>query len=216
MYTPKHFSQTDHDQLQQFIAAYPLAVLICNSATGMDGNHIPLYLDERNGGYVLKGHIASANTLNSEVENHSSVLVIFQGPQGYISPDWYATKKEHGKVVPTWNYTAIYINGTISFITDNDWKLDMLNYLTNRQEQRAGTTWQVADAPAEFIDTMLSGIVGIEIVVDTLRSQWKLSQNQPEKNQDSVRAGLSQSSEPGSEALLAFMTNLRQGATTSA
>ncbi len=180
----KNFQQDDEAIIKQFIAEYPLGILVCSIQPELEANHIPLYFVEGPGGnHLLKGHIALENPLWEKVEKGADVLVVFQGPQAYISPNWYPTKHEHGKAVPTWNYATVHVNGEISFPTDKEWKLDMLNVLTDNMENTQEIPWQVSDAPDDYIQKMLKSIVGIEIEITSWRSQWKMSQNQPEKNQ---------------------------------
>ena len=209
MKIPKAFQQNDEQLIKQFIAEYPLGVLVCSTQSELEANHIPLYLIEgADGNHRLKGHIARANPLWKTVKENASVLVLFQGPQTYISPNWYPTKQEHGKAVPTWNYTAVHVNGDISFPTDREWMLDMLNVLTNKMEQGQEQPWQVSDAPEAYIDKMLNAIIGIEIDIKSWRCQWKMSQNQPSENQTGVMEGLTGSEQVGAESTLAFMNEM--------
>jgi transcriptional regulator len=124
MYIPKHFEQKDIAELTAFIKCYSFAIVVCDGVEGLEAHHLPLYLVEMSTGrYRLKGHIAKANALWQRVNEESSVLVIFQGPQSYISPSLYPSKKEHGKVVPTWNYASVHGKGKINFVHDAQWKL---------------------------------------------------------------------------------------------
>ncbi|MGH1542038.1 MAG: FMN-binding negative transcriptional regulator [Arenicella sp.] len=194
MYIPKKFRQDNQSQLVELIKDRPFATLVCTTSAGLEANHIPLLITatpENN--YRLKGHIAKANPLWKTVDNNSSVLVIFHGSQSYISPSFYPTKKEHGKVVPTWNYMSVHVKGNITFISESDWKLQMLTELTDHLENDEPSPWKVTDAPDVYIEKQLGGIVGIEITVESLEGQWKLSQNQPANNQMGVVDGLSTS-----------------------
>ncbi len=206
----KNFQQDDEAIIKQFIAEYPLGILVCSIQSELEANHIPLYFVEGSGGnHLLKGHIALANPLWEKVEKGADVLVVFQGPQAYISPNWYPTKHEHGKAVPTWNYATVHVNGEISFPTDKEWKLDMLNVLTDNMENTQEIPWQVSNAPDDYIQKMLKSIVGIEIEITSWRSQWKMSQNQPEKNQMGVLKGLESSEDFGSKETLTFMKKMQ-------
>ena len=210
MKIPKNFQQNDETLIKAFIAEYPLGVLVCSTQSELEANHIPLYIVEGfDGNHLLKGHIARANPLWEKVEEGADVLVIFQGPQTYISPNWYPTKQEHGKVVPTWNYSTVHVNGEISFPTDKEWMLDMLNVLTNNMESAQKVPWQVPDAPDDYIQKMLNAIVGIEVEIKSWRSQWKMSQNQPEENQLGVLKGLESSEKFGSDSTLKFMKRIK-------
>lgn len=191
MYIPKAFEQTDTDALHQAISEYPFATLVSQNQQGMDAMHIPLYLDKTDSNsFRLKGHIAKANPLWKNTDKHSDVLVIFQGPNSYISPNYYPSKKIHEKVVPTWNYVAIHVKGKITFIHDAAWKMDMLNVLTDEQEQTQNIPWSVADAPDDFIEKMSNAIVGIEINIESIVGQWKTSQNKSKDDKQGVVDGL--------------------------
>jgi transcriptional regulator len=186
MYTPSHFSETRLPVLHELISANPFATLVINDAQGLNANHIPLLLSAD--GQHLQGHVARANTLWQSAP--SECLVIFQGINGYISPNHYASKTEHGKVVPTWNYEVVQIKGTLQAIEDPIWLLALLNRLTNTHEQSQPKPWQVADAPLDYVSNLLKAIVGIEIHIAHIEGKFKLSQNQPPANKASLVARL--------------------------
>jgi len=191
MYLPKHFAQTDIAALHALMDAHPLATLVTHGPEGIDANHIPLHLDAGAGpNGTLRGHVARANPLARAAAVDVEILAIFQGPQSYISPTSYATKAEHGKVVPTWNYTAVHAWGRLRLIDDPQWLLAQVHTLTATHEAALQHPWQVSDAPADYIEKMLGAIVGIEIVIDRLVGKWKVSQNQPPANQASLVAAL--------------------------
>jgi transcriptional regulator len=191
MYLPKHFAQTDIAALHALMDAHPLATLVTHGPEGIDANHIPLHLDAGAGpNGTLRGHVARANPLARAAAVDREILAIFQGPQSYISPSGYATKAEHGKVVPTWNYTAVHAWGRLRLIDDPQWLLAQVRTLTTTHEAALPHPWQVSDAPADYIEKMLGAIVGIEIVIDRLVGKWKVSQNQPPANQASLIAAL--------------------------
>ena len=203
MYIPKHFTQTDKQALYDLIYDYPLATVVVNTRAGISANHIPLIICRERPGLVLQGHIAAANPLwKSEISGKT--LAIFQGPHAYISPSWYATKKQHGKVVPTWNYTSAHARGDLRFIDDDGWKMKFLHSLTDKQESRQPEPWSVADAPGDFTEKMLAAIVGLEIAVTELSGKWKVSQNQPEKNRAGVRDALCAGGNPDAEQLSGY------------
>lgn len=200
MHIPKAFEQTDPQELRKLIDEYPLATLIkLSSQQGgivADAQHTPLYwFSDPSGQRYLHGHIARANHFWEQ--GLPEVLCIFQGPQAYISPNWYPTKQQHGKAVPTWNYVAVHIRGTLAFIDDKHWKLAMLKTLTQKMETHIEThqedQWKIADAPADYIDKMLEGLIGIEITIQSIEGQFKLSQNQPMVNYEGIINGLGQS-----------------------
>jgi len=201
MYIPKHFVQDDQQQLLILIRDYPLATMVVQTPEGLAANHIPLIIDDENSSPLhLHGHIARANAL-SQIESPVDALVIFHGPQAYISPNWYATKQQHGKAVPTWNYSTVHVSASLRLVDDRAWKLNMIGRLTDKEEAPQAAPWKVADAPAAFTEGLLSSIVGIELVVSKIEGKWKVSQNQPLKNRDGVRQGLLDSGNSAAEYL---------------
>lgn len=197
MYLPKHFAETDLGVLHALMRAHPLATLVTQGPDGLDANHIPLKLDAGAGPHgTLRGHIARANPLASDAAVNRKILAIFKGPDSYISPSNYATKAEHGKVVPTWNYVAVHAHGELRLVDDRDWLLAQLEALTATHEAGLPQPWSIDDAPADYIGKMLGAVVGIEIVIDRLIGKWKVSQNQPAKNKTSLIAALEQSGHP--------------------
>ena len=191
MYLPKHFAETDPAALHGLMRAFPLATLVTEGPDGLDANHIPLHLDASAGpNGTLRGHIARANPLAANPAVNRKILAIFKGPDSYISPSHYATKAEHGKVVPTWNYVAVHAHGELRLIEDRDWLLGQLDTLTAEHEASQPHPWSVDDAPADYIGKMLGAIVGIEISINRLIGKWKVSQNQPAANQASLITAL--------------------------
>jgi len=195
MYVPEHFIEDDQESLCRLIRQNPLATLVVNGKDGLLANHIPLFVqaDEQKG-LFLQGHIARANSLWKEADE-ATVLAIFHGPQAYISPNWYPSKKEHGKVVPTWNYQVVHAHGTVSFIHDEQWKLAFLNKLTNQQESAQQTPWTVADAPERYTRGMLRAIVGFEIEVSEWVGKFKTSQNKSLEDRQGIGTGLAAAQE---------------------
>ena len=190
MHIPQKFKQEEETQLKNVIREYPFATLITHSKSGIEVNHLPVILTKVNGKDVIQAHIAKVNKVWESVENGTEVLIIFNGPNCYISPNYYPTKKESGKAVPTWNYVVVHVKGNISFIHDQQWVYNMINTLTNEHESNQATPWSITDAPETYINKMLPAIVGIEISIDSIEGQWKLSQNQPEINKFGVVKGL--------------------------
>lgn len=192
MHIPKIFEQKNIDELTKLIVACPFATLVTTGPDGICADHIPLYIEElTNKKIVLKGHLGKGNPLWKEVPKDSEALAIFHGPDSYISPNYYPSKKTDAKVVPTWNYVAVHVKGSISFTHSREWKLDMLNVLTNQHEKDQNEPWSVSDAPSDFTEKMVGGIVGIEVEVKSIRGQWKVSQNKQEKDSKGVINGLS-------------------------
>jgi transcriptional regulator len=190
MYVPPAFREDRPEVLRALIHAHPLAALVTAGADGLAANLTPFILVETPDGDVLRAHMARANGQFDSLRSGAEVLTIFQGPQAYITPSWYATKAEHGKVVPTWNYAVVQAWGTPRVIDDADWVLAQVTGLTTVQESRRAAPWAVTDAPEAYVAAQLRGIVGLEIPVRRIEGKWKVSQNQPEANRRSVVSGL--------------------------
>ncbi|TVO67852.1 FMN-binding negative transcriptional regulator [Denitromonas ohlonensis] len=190
MYSPAHFTETDVARMHALMGEYPLAAIVTLGANGLDANHIPLQLAEGASPFgVLQGHVARANPL-AKAAADLDVLVIFRGANCYISPSGYASKAEHGRVVPTWNYAAVHAHGRLRVIEDPQWLARQIEALTTRHEAGQATPWSVSDAPDDYIEKMRSAIVGIEIEITRLAGKWKTSQNQPAANRLSLSATL--------------------------
>ena len=179
------------------IAAHPLATLIASSTSPLQINHIPMLVaDESADQLVLQCHVARANPLWSALEKAPDVVAVFCGVQSYISPNWYASKAEHGKVVPTWNYEAVHAHGLATVRDDPQWLRGFLDRFTDLHEAQERKPWQIGDAPDDYVHKMISAVVGIEITVTTLEGKAKLSQNQPAINLATVAHNLSHASHP--------------------
>ena len=192
MYLPKHFAETDVAEMHALMRARPLATLVSHGPDGLNANHIPLLLSDGK----LQGHIARANPLWQEGKVTGEVLVIFHGDENYISPSGYATKAEHGKVVPTWNYATAHAYGDLRVIDDPAWIFGQISALTACHEAALPQPWAVSDAPADYIERMLGALVGIEITINRLLGKWKVSQNQPAENQASLITALVKAGDP--------------------
>ena len=191
MYAPKHFEVTDINAIHELIHDYPLATLVTTSANGLNANHIPMHITTTPEPYgTLRGHIARANSLLEDINVDNQSLAIFHGPNAYITPSWYETKKEHGKVVPTWNYVAVHAYGILQIVDNPEWLRAQLETLTDQNESQFSEPWAVTDAPSEFTEKLFESIVGIEMKITKLLGKWKVSQNQPLENQLSVIKGL--------------------------
>ncbi|MBK7899927.1 MAG: FMN-binding negative transcriptional regulator [Azonexus sp.] len=189
MYLPAHFAVTDRAQLHGLMAAHPLATVVMQDGDGLSANHLPLVLDGKAGEWgVLRGHVARGNPLAAA--DGSPVLVIFHGPQTYVSPGDYATKAVDGRVVPTWNYAVVHAHGVLRTYPDAEWIRAQVGALTSEHEAGRAYPWAVSDAPADYTDRLLRAICGIEIVIDRLEGKWKVSQNQPAVNRESLAAAL--------------------------
>jgi transcriptional regulator len=198
MYIPKHFEEPSVEVMHELIRARPLATVVTFDSLGLNANHIPLHLSGEPAPLgTLRGHVARSNKIQSDVE----ALAIFHGPDAYISPSWYATKKENGKVVPTWNYVAVHAYGSLRLIDDASWVRTQLEILTQQNEKNLPKPWAVSDAPHEYTEKLIEMVVGIEIVITKLSGKWKVSQNQPAQNQASVIKGLENLGLPDSNAI---------------
>ncbi|HET6587991.1 MAG TPA: FMN-binding negative transcriptional regulator [Oleiagrimonas sp.] len=184
MYLPKAFKETHPDALHGLIRACPFATVVTRTAAGLDANHLPFELVDG----VLHGHVARGNDLATL--DGAEVLVVFRGPQGYISPNWYPTKHETGREVPTWNYAVVHVHGHLKVVEDAAWMRALLERLTDRHEASEPQPWKVTDAPEDHIEKSLRAIVGLEIDIERIEGKFKLSQNHPERNRLGVIAGL--------------------------
>ena len=199
MYTPSHFKQEDLASIHELIERVGFASIITVTAEGLTATHAPVLFDATRGEHgVLRGHVARANAQwKSSLPSHQA-MAIFAGANGYVSPNWYASKREHGKVVPTWNYVAVHAHGNIEFSEDRDLLLDIVTRLTEKHEQASERPWKVSDAPADYIEAMLKAIVAFELHITRIEASWKLSQNKTDADREGVLAGME---ERGSEVL---------------
>lgn len=184
MYTPRAFEQPDRDAWEALVREYPLATLVVQLPDGMEATHVPLVFE----GETLHGHVARGNPIASAAG--ARALVVFSGPEHYISPSTYPSKADDPRVVPTWNYIAVHMHGTLATFTDAERLLHLVTDLTQRHERVRPEPWQVNDAPAEFIARLLNGITGIEIRVDRVEAKWKVSQNRAEADRQGAADGL--------------------------
>ncbi|WFU40289.1 FMN-binding negative transcriptional regulator [Bradyrhizobium sp. CB82] len=190
MYIPPAFKDDNIDSIRATIRGARLANLVTATAEGPVATPLPLFLDESEGELgVLYGHLAKANP-QWRVPRVGDALVIFMGPEAYVTPSWYATKQETGKVVPTWNYVAVHAYGPVEFFQEPERLLDIVTRLTNKHEGSRAKPWAVSDAPADFITAQLRGIIGVRIPVSRFEGKRKLSQNRPEADRVGVAAGL--------------------------
>ncbi len=204
MYVPSHFNEDRVPVLHEAIRTIGFGTLVTHGPDGLEASHVPMLIDPDPAPFgTLRGHVARANPHWRHATDGTPSLAIFLGPNGYVSPSWYATKRETGKVVPTWNYVAIHAYGRPRFFTDREPLLAIVTRLTTIYEGKRAAPWSVGDAPTGYIDTMLRAIVGFELPIERLEGKWKLSQNRPAADIAGVRDGLA--SEPGNAALAALM-----------
>ncbi len=193
MYTPPAFREDDPDTLRALVAGARLALLACNGADGAPVlTHLPLLLD----GDALLGHVARGNAHWRALAAAGRAVAVFSGPEAYVSPGWYASKAEHGRVVPTWNYVAVHAEGPVEVFDDPARLRDAVALLTARHEAGRTAPWSVDDAPPAFLDAQLRGIVGVRLRIERLAGKRKLSQNRPEADRAGVLAGLGSSADP--------------------
>ena len=202
MYLPSYFEETRVEVLHQLMRERPLATLVTLGAAGLTANHLPFELDSEplpNG--TLRCHVARANPVWRDYSLGTEALVIFHGPQVYISPSWYETKKQSGEVVPTYNYAVVHAYGALRIIQERAWLRGLVTRLTERFESASAAPWQVSDAPEDYIDKQLGAIVGIEITITRLAGKWKVSQNRPALDRAGVVAALSETAGADSLAI---------------
>lgn len=200
LYCPPAFRIEERDDILAHIEAAGLAMLITNGADGPLVSHVPMVLDRDCGAHgVLAGHLAKANGHWQAADAGLPALAVFPGPDAYITPSWYPSKQEHGRVVPTWNYTVVHARGPVRFIEDADWLRRNVSQLTDRQERSRAEPWAVSDAPDRFIDMQLRAIVGFELKIATLEGKRKVSQNREAADRAGVVAGLD--AEAGGDAM---------------
>lgn len=188
MYTPVHFEASRPEALHQLIAQHPLGILVTHSAGGLDANHLPFEFDPQAGEHgILRAHVARNNPIWQEMQNGDPVLVVFRAEHAYISPNWYPSKHESHKQVPTWNYKVVHAHGTLTVRDDERFVRGLVARLTRTHEANQPQPWKMTDAPAGYIDSMLQAIVGIEVHVTRLEGKFKLSQNK--ESRDKIGAG---------------------------
>lgn len=208
MYVPNHFKEEDQEKLQQYIRDYSFGLLIVADHGGIEANHVPFYLSSGANGSIgqLQCHLARSNPVWQRMQGGARVLAVFQGPDAYVSPSWYPTKAETGKVVPTWNYLAVHAQGSAQIIQDPSWLKRHLRQLTDQHESQMTAPWSVDDAPEDFTERLVQAIVGVEISIETLTGKLKASQNLPEKNRAGVKAGLETGEGAQSRAMAKFIS----------
>ena len=191
MYLPAHFREDRPDVQHALLRAHPLGTLVTAGPAGLLANHVPflLYADEGPHG-VLRAHMARANAQLEELRRSNECLVVFQGEEAYITPSWYATKQETGKVVPTWNFVTVHVWGAPRVIDDAQWLRRQLDDVTASQESGRPRPWHVDDAPADFIRAQMTAIVGLELPIARIEGKWKVSQNRSEADRQGVVDGL--------------------------
>lgn len=204
MYLPAAFREDDLDALHAIIREHPLATLVTAGADGLSANHVPMLLDPEPAPLgTLRGHLARANPQLAMAGGDA--LVVFHGPQAYVTPSWYASKREHGKVVPTWNFVAVHAYGVLKTFDDPGRLHALVSALTEGQEEAFAAPWHVTDAPDDFVERQLTAIVGIEVPISRIEGKRKLSQNRPERDRAGVVDGLAARGDADSAAVAEAM-----------
>jgi transcriptional regulator len=208
MYQPPHFREDRLEVQHTLIRSHPLGLLITNGSTGLIANPIPFVLDEAASPFgTLRAHLSRANPQWRSFDPEQDALVVFQGTETYITPSWYEAKREHGKVVPTWNYAIVQAHGRLQVKDDPAWLMQQISALTSAQEASRSEPWAVGDAPAEFLAAQMKGIVGVEIEITRIEGKWKVSQNRSEADRHGVAAGLRGMNNDDSHRMAALVDN---------
>jgi transcriptional regulator len=210
MYTPRSFAESDLPTLFDYVDAHPLGILV-SATPDLAATHLPLILDRSAGPFgTLFGHLARANPQGRVASSMPiDALVIFAGPDAYITPQWYATKRETGRVVPTWNYVAVHAHGTLRLHDDSEFLRDHLERLTHRHEGGRMSPWHVSDAPTDYIVQQMKAIVGISVVIERLEGKWKMSQNRADADITGVIDGLNASGRAGEQEVASLVAARR-------
>jgi len=190
MYRPDHFRVDDVPAMHALMRARPLAALVSGGAAGLYATHLPTVLKEDGPFGLVEFHLARANPHWKVLAEGDEALMIFQGPEGYITPNWYPSKAEHQKVVPTWNYAVVHAYGRPEVMQEADGLRRHVGELTAQQERSEAQPWAVSDAPESYVDVMLRGIVGFRFAITRLEGKWKMSQNREMPDREGVVAGL--------------------------
>jgi transcriptional regulator len=208
MYTPPHFLEARDAELRRLLRAQPLGMLVVNGSGGLDANHLPFLLDAERGGHgVLVAHVARANPVWQQVADGDEVLVVFRGAQGYVSPNWYPSKHEHHRHVPTWNYEVVHAHGRLRIHDDATFVRGVVARLTREHEAGEPRPWKMGDAPADYLADLVTKIVGLEVEVTRWEGKRKLSQNREARDFDGVVDALEAR---GDAALVSAMRDIKR------
>ena len=205
MYLPNNFKQERPELLHALMRARPLATLVTTGKSGLTADHLPVEFLPLPSGSVIRGHVARANPVWRDYVPESEALVIFHGPDAYVSPSLYPTKAANGEVVPTWNYAVVHARGVLSFTHDAQWLHELVSRLTDAHEASRGHPWKVGDAPTAYMGKMLTAIVGFELAIVNLSGKWKVSQNRSTADQQGVISGLQLATDADSQQIAAML-----------
>jgi transcriptional regulator len=210
VYIPASNAEHRPEVLLDYIDAHPFGALVTVSSDGIVATHLPLVLDRTRGAHgTLEGHVARASPHHQEVPATAESLVMFTGPDAYVTPSWYPAKAEHGRVVPTWNYVAVHVYGVLRWVDDPAFLRRHLEALTERHERGRATPWAVSDAPEGYIAQLARAIVGFELAITRIEGKWKMSQNRSAADIDGVVRGLADSPAAGDRAVAAIVEERR-------
>lgn len=211
MYEVEHFAQRESSVLRAYLVEHPFAALVVATSEGPSVHHLPMEFEASSDSKGrLMGHVARANPLWRDFDS-GPALAIFSAHQAYVSPDWYASKAADPRVVPTWNYAAVHVSGRLSFFHDPERISSLLTRLTDRFESQRMRPWRMSDAPREFIQKMIGGVVGFELEIECMKGKWKLSQNRNAEDRAGVRDGLRREGGDGGAALAELMEENEPG-----
>lgn len=197
MYIPQHYEVKDLRILHALIDAHPLGAWVTAGSSGLNVDHVPFLLDPERGEFgTLVAHVARTNPVWRSLSGEDESVVVFRGPDAYVSPSWYPSKREHGKVVPTWNYAVVHAFGSPRAIHDHAWLMALVDRLTTKHESGRVEPWKVTDAPAQYIARRIDAIVGIEIPIRRIEGKWKVSQKESIADRRGIAAGLLEQAQP--------------------
>ena len=204
MYIPRSYAESDLGVLFDFVEAHPFGALVTASGDGLFATHLPFVVHRTRGAHgTIEAHVARANPHHERTIIGGEALLIVSGPDAYVTPSWYATKTEHGKVVPTWNYVAVHVYGALRFIDDDAFLERHLTELVDRHERGRPEPWAITDAPPAFVSQSRRAIVGVELTITRVEGKWKMSQNRSAADVDGVVRGLGASDDARERAVAA-------------
>jgi len=203
MHAPAHFRIDDQTELAAFIEARHFATLVVSGPNGPQAAHIPMILNRDDAGRAvsLEGHVGKSNPVAAIAASGARALAIFRGPDAYVTPSLYLSKREHGRVVPTWNYIAVEVAGEVQAFNDADALRRQVGRITDMMEAPAAAPWAVSDAPADYVANMINSITGLRLTIESIEGAAKLSQNRPEGDRAAVLNGFAHSPDPAAQSL---------------
>lgn len=211
MHIPSKYLNTNTEELVTFAQNYPFATLFVQANEELDAHHLPFHVHfDDKGEFSFQSHIAKANPLWKSCVDGQKILLVFHGPSGYVSPNYYPSKEKTGRAVPTWNYSAVHVKGRIRFLHDTEWLMTLFQQISDSHEKSQATPWSVSDAPADYTQKLSKAVVGIEIDVEEIIGQFKLSQDKKPDDFNGVIDGLEQSGDAQAMAVSKQMKLLKR------